>query len=121
MALRSFDPMEIPNGDQRKEPRHLMRTFDSILDLWAVPDLVRLGSNLVGVKFELVKVIPARYMIRRALERGDLSPGGRVVETSSGTFALALAMVCRLEGFPLSLICDPAVNPALRAQLTQLG
>jgi S-sulfo-L-cysteine synthase (3-phospho-L-serine-dependent) len=44
-----------------------------------------------------------------------------VIESTSGTFGLALAMECRLRGRPLVLVSDPAVDPALRRRMRDLG
>jgi S-sulfo-L-cysteine synthase (3-phospho-L-serine-dependent) len=91
------------------------------VDALALPRLVRLRSNLVGLAFPLMKLLPARHILRRALEEGELRPGGPVAETSSGTFALSLAMVARLQGHPLTLVGDPSVDAALKRRLEDLG
>lgn len=44
-----------------------------------------------------------------------------MIETTSGTFGLALAMECSLRDQPLVLVSDPAVDPALRRRLRDLG
>ncbi|MEX3105745.1 MULTISPECIES: cysteine synthase family protein [unclassified Streptomyces] len=93
----------------------------SIVAATELPRLVRLGPNLCGAAFTLMKLLPARFMLDRAEQRGDLGPGTTVLETSSGTFALGLAMVCRLRGYPLVIVGDPAIDPALRRRLEELG
>lgn len=85
------------------------------------PQLVHLGGNLYGVSFGLMKLVPARFILDRARDAGLLAPGGTVVETTSGTFGLALAMLCALRGYRLILVSDPAVDPPLARRLRELG
>jgi len=93
----------------------------NFVDAIALPRVVWLRPNLIGLSFTLMKLLPARYIIRKALEEGELRPGGLIAETTSGTFGLALAMVARLGGHPLTLVSDPAIEPPLRRRLEDLG
>jgi cysteine synthase len=93
----------------------------SFVDAIALPRMVRLRPNLVGLAFPLMKLLPARYIVRKALEEGALRPGGLIAETTSGTFGLALAMVARLQGHPLFLVSDPAIDAPLKRRLEDLG
>jgi cysteine synthase A len=93
----------------------------NVVDAIALPRLVRLRPNLVGLSFTLMKLLPARFIIRKALQEGTLQPGGLIAETTSGTFGLALAMVARLGGHPLTLVSDPAIEPPLKRRLEDLG
>jgi cysteine synthase len=93
----------------------------SVVDALALPRLVRLRHNLVGLAFPLLKLLPARYIVRRALEEGEMAPGAPIAETSSGTFGLSLAMVARLQGHPLTLVSDPTIEPPLKRRLEDLG
>ena len=86
-----------------------------------LPRIVHLGPNLYGAAFSLMKLLPARHILDRASEDGLLEPGTVVIESTSGTFGLALAMECRLRGRPLVLVSDPAVDPALRRRMRDLG
>ena len=69
----------------------------NFVDAIALPRIVWLRPNLIGLAFPLMKLLPARFIIRKALEVGELRPGGLIAETTSGTFGLALAMVARLR------------------------
>jgi cysteine synthase A len=91
------------------------------VDALALPRLVRLRPNLVGLAFPLMKLLPARFIVRKAVEERQLAPGGPIAETTSGTFGLALAMVARLQGHPLTLVSDPAIDAPLRRRLEDLG
>ena len=86
-----------------------------------LPRIVHLGPNLFGAAFSLMKLLPARHILDQAREEGLLDPGTVVIESTSGTFGLALAMECRLRGHPLVLVSDPAVDPRLRRRLRDLG
>ena len=93
----------------------------NFVDAIALPRIVWLRPNLIGLAFPLMKLLPARYIVRKALDEGELQPGGLIAETTSGTFGLALAMVARLQGHPLTLVSDPAIDPPLRRRLEDLG
>lgn len=86
-----------------------------------LPRIVRLESNLFGLAFSLMKLIPARHILERARRDGRLDSGAVVVESTSGTFGLALAMHCSLLGQPLVLVSDPAVDSSLRRRIEDLG
>ncbi|HEV7864913.1 MAG TPA: cysteine synthase family protein [Acidimicrobiia bacterium] len=86
-----------------------------------LPRIVHLGPNLYGAAFSLMKLLPARHILDRARDHGLLDPGTVVIESTSGTFGLALAMECRLRGRPLVLVSDPAVDPRLRRRMRDLG
>lgn len=51
-----------------------------------------------------VKDRPALGMIRGALERGEIGPGVRLVEATSGNTGIALAMIARLYNLDITLI-----------------
>jgi len=93
----------------------------NMVDAMALPRLVWLRPNLVALAFPLLKLLPARYIVRKAREEGELQPGAAIAETSSGTFGLSLAMVARLQGHPLTLVSDPSLEPPLRRRLEDLG
>ncbi len=96
-------------------------TYHSITEAQMIPRLVRLGPNLYGAVFTLMKLLPAHYILQSADRRGELGDGTVVVETTSGTFGLALAMQCALMERELILVSDPAIDPHLYRRLTDLG
>jgi S-sulfo-L-cysteine synthase (3-phospho-L-serine-dependent) len=86
-----------------------------------LPRIIRLTDNLFAAAFRLMKLLPARHMIEKAAAAGLLRPGGTVIETSSGTLGLGLAIVCRLCGYRLIVVGDPVIDRNLRSQLELLG
>lgn len=58
------------------------------------------GNNPAGS----VKDRPAYSMIRRAEERGQLEPGVRLIEPTSGNTGIALAMVAAARGYEIELV-----------------
>jgi cysteine synthase len=87
----------------------------------ALPRLVRLEHSLFGAAFTLMKLLPAGHILDRAEQSGQLKPGMVVIETTSGTFGLALAMECSLRGHRLILVSDPVIDPAFQRRLQDLG
>lgn len=90
-------------------------------EAYQIPRLVRLGPNLYGVCFTLMKLIPARFILRRAAGAGLLGPDTVIVETTSGTFGLALAMQAVHMDRRLVLVSDPVIDERLYRRLTDLG
>lgn len=58
------------------------------------------GNNPAGS----VKDRPALSMIRRAEARGDIKPGDRLIEATSGNTGIALAMAAAMMGYDMTLI-----------------
>lgn len=51
-----------------------------------------------------VKDRPALNMIKSALERGDINPGTKLIEATSGNTGIALAMIARLFDLEIELV-----------------
>jgi len=58
------------------------------------------GNNPAGS----VKDRPALSMIKRAEERGEIQPGGTLIEATSGNTGIALAMAAAIKGYRMILI-----------------
>lgn len=99
----------------------IRRVHSSVVDSAALPSIIQLDDNLFGAAFVLMKLLPARFMLDQARASGQVKPGTMVVETTSGTFGLGLAMLCRLRGYGLTLVSDPAIDPPLQRRLEDLG
>jgi cysteine synthase B len=75
------------------------------------------GNNPAGS----VKDRPALSMIKRATERGELRPGDRLIEATSGNTGIALAMVCAMTGYKLSLVMPEHMSVERRATMKAFG
>ncbi|WP_034262602.1 pyridoxal-phosphate dependent enzyme [Actinospica robiniae] len=63
----------------------------------------------------------ARQVIAEARRTGALAEGAPIVESSSGTMALGLALVGTHLGHPVHIVTDPRIDPITLAKLTTLG
>lgn len=85
------------------------------------PSLIPLDENLVAAAFPLMKIYPAEFCLRRAIANGLVRESTMVVESSSGTLALGLAIVCNWIGQALTIVTDYACDDTLRRRLEDLG
>jgi cysteine synthase A len=74
------------------------------------------GSNPGGMKDR-----PAMHMVERGRARGDLQPGSRIVESTSGTLGLGLALAGTVYGHPVTLVTDPGLEPIISRMLRAYG
>lgn len=61
------------------------------------------------------------HMVRAARRRGDLAPGAPIIESTSGTLGLGLALAGISYGHPVVLVADPGLEPQLRRLLASYG
>ncbi|MCD4750291.1 MAG: cysteine synthase family protein [Thermoanaerobaculales bacterium] len=92
------------------------RVIDRISDAVGWTPLLRLNRSVEGLDCEIfakleflnpmgsVKDRIARYMVDRALEDGQLKPGGTVIESSSGNTAMGLAMMSVLKDLQCTMV-----------------
>ncbi len=85
------------------------------------PKLIQLSHNLTIAYFELMKLIPAKHTLMKAMDEGKIQPDYPIIETSSGTYAQGLAIVCRELNIPFIIVSDPIISPSLRSRLNSLG
>ncbi|MEW5810025.1 MAG: PLP-dependent cysteine synthase family protein [Actinomycetota bacterium] len=64
---------------------------------------------------------PALHMVERARSRGELMPGARIVESTSGTLGLGLALAGTVYGHPVTLVTDPGMEPIIQNMLAAFG
>jgi len=74
------------------------------------------GFNPGGMKDR-----PAMHMVERGRARGDLRPGARIVESTSGTLGLGLALAGTVYGHPVTLVADPGMEPMIHRMLSAYG
>ncbi|MDQ2588310.1 pyridoxal-phosphate dependent enzyme [Saccharothrix yanglingensis] len=94
---------------------------DHITDAVKAPALVRLAPNVVLMRFETLKVYAADGAVRHLLGTGAIRPGQTLVDSSSGIYALALAMACHRHGLRCRIVASTTVDDTIRAQLEVLG
>ena len=101
--------------------------FHTVHDMVGNTPLVRLDLDVpagteVYAKLELanpfgMKDRVAKSVIEEARRIGALDPGAPIVESSSGTMALGLALVGRSLGHPVHIVTDPRIDPMTLAKL----
>src|SRR5512146_2031499 len=64
---------------------------------------------------------PALSMIRRAEERGEIRPGDRLIEATSGNTGIALAMIAAMKGYRMTLVMPDNLSAERRASMTAYG
>lgn len=74
------------------------------------------GFNPGGMKDR-----PALHMVERARASGALKPGARIVESTSGTLGLGLALAGTVYGHPVTLVTDPGMEPIIQHMLAAFG
>ncbi|MEV6334076.1 PLP-dependent cysteine synthase family protein [Nocardia vinacea] len=93
--------------------------------LWVGAPLAPAGrgfwAKLEGFNPGGMKDRPALHMVRRAEERGDLAPGARIIESTSGTLGLGLALAGLVYGHPVTVVTDPGLEPIVARMLAAYG
>ncbi|GLY33390.1 PLP-dependent cysteine synthase family protein [Kineosporia sp. NBRC 101731] len=74
------------------------------------------GCNPGGIKDRT-----ALYMIDRARRRGELREGAMVIESTSGTLGLGLALAGTVYRHPVTLVSDPGMEPIMHRLLSAYG
>jgi cysteine synthase B len=110
------------------------RTIESTIGNTPLVRLQRIGAgenarrgNVILGKLEgnnpggSVKDRPAYSMIRRAEERGEIRPGDRLIEATSGNTGIALAMIAAMKGYRMTLIMPDNLSAERRASMTAYG
>ena len=75
------------------------------------------GDNPAGS----VKDRPALSMIAKAEDRGDITPGDRLIEATSGNTGIALAMVAAMKGYSMTLIMPDNATDERKWAMTAYG
>jgi cysteine synthase B len=108
-------------------------TFPTIESFVGNTPLVRLqrlpgqNSNTILAKLEgnnpagSVKDRPALSMIQHAEARGEIKPGDRLIEATSGNTGIALAMAAAIKGYKITLIMPDNMSAERRASMKAYG
>ena len=111
---------------------HRLRRFDMPGRMIGNTPVLRIGATftddnrgfwakLEGFNPGGMKDRPAMHMVERGRARGDLRPGSRIVESTSGTLGLGLALAGTVYGHPVTLVTDPGLEPIISRMLTAYG
>jgi len=74
-------------------------------------------SNQIIAKLELlnpggsVKDRPAQYILLKGMNDGFIHPGTHLIESTSGNFGIALAMMSQVFGLKFTAVVDPKISP----------
>ncbi|MGW6427343.1 PLP-dependent cysteine synthase family protein [Nocardia sp. NPDC055053] len=68
------------------------------------------AASIAGMKSRA-----AVSMLRAAADRGELAPGATIIESTSGTLGLGLALAGKALGHPVLLVVDDELEPDLRS------
>ncbi len=104
-----------------------LETFVGNTPLARLQRLPGLATNVILGKLEgnnpagSVKDRPALSMIQRAETRGDIHPGDRLIEATSGNTGIALAMIAAIKGYRLTLIMPENQSAERRAAMRAYG
>jgi len=85
------------------------------------------SSNTYWVKLEgnnpagSVKDRPALSMIQQAERRGEIKPGDRLIEATSGNTGIALAMAAAIKGYRMTLIMPDNMSVERRSSMAAYG
>ncbi|MCC7538046.1 MAG: cysteine synthase CysM [Deltaproteobacteria bacterium] len=105
----------------------------NVLDTIGNTPLVELPTGVAGSRVRLlgklegqnpagsVKDRPARSMILRAEQRGQLVPGMRLIEPTSGNTGIALAMIASARGYALELVMPETATEERVRTMRALG
>ncbi len=105
---------------------------DSLTDLIGHTPMLRLNRLADGLDVEIVAKLemfnpyslkdrPALYMIAEAERSGRLSPGGTIVEASSGNAGVGLTYIGRLKGYHVVICMSELMSDEHKQLLRALG
>ena len=109
------------------------KVYDSILQAVGDTPLIRLRSVTAGLKCTVyakaeflnpggsIKDRIAMHIIDQAEKRGDLKPGGTIIEGTSGNTGAGLAMVAALRGYKSIFVLPDKQSEEKRAALRAWG
>ncbi|WP_435832974.1 PLP-dependent cysteine synthase family protein [Nocardia vinacea] len=121
------NPRQMPTAlitvpDAARQPRELVGNTQV---LWVGAPLAPAGrgfwAKLEGFNPGGMKDRPALHMVRRAEERGDLAPGARIIESTSGTLGLGLTLAGMAYRHPVTVVTDTGLEPIVARMLAAYG
>lgn len=98
-----------------------LQVLNNASDSLLLPRIIQIKNNLYGAIFTIMKLLPAKHIIAEAIKRNEIQKDSIIVDTSSGTFALGIGIICSELGLPFMIFGDPAIDPVLTQRLRDLG
>jgi len=95
--------------------------YDHLAEAIKDPDAVRVGDDLICLRFETMKVYSALEAVRHLLDTGAVRAGDTLIDSSSGMYAHALALACHRYGMKCHIVGSTTVDRTLKIQLEILG
>jgi cysteine synthase len=95
--------------------------YRSLIEAELQPKLIQLSDSMVAASFFLMKLVPAEYILRLAAAEGLVQRDSVIVESTSGSFGYALAILSRQRGYRFVMVSDPVIDQHLRSRLEELG
>lgn len=98
----------------------MLKIADNILDLIGKTPLIKIPTKEKGVKILAklettnptgsIKDRMAWYILKKAEERGELKPGGKILEVTSGNTGIAFAMISAVRGYKFTAVMPKSVS-----------
>lgn len=95
--------------------------YQNVINSILQPKLIQLEHNLYTLSFYVMKILPANYIIKKALKSGLIDKETEIIETSSGSFAYGIALVCKNLGLRYHIITDEYMDISLQERLRLLS
>lgn len=110
-----------------------MKQFGTVLDVIGNTPIVKLNRNTTNVTSDIyvkleymnpggsIKDRIGKYMLQQAVARGDLKPGGVIIEGTSGNTGVGLAMVAAIHGYKTIFVLADKQSPEKIQNLRAFG
>jgi cysteine synthase A len=106
--------------------------YNDLSELIGHTPMLRLNRLAAGLDIEILAKLetfnpyslkdrPALYMIEEAERSGKLSPGGTIVEASSGNAGVAMTFIGRLKGYHVTICMSELMSDEHKQLLRALG
>jgi S-sulfo-L-cysteine synthase (3-phospho-L-serine-dependent) len=120
--FESLLPSRLISGQTSHSPASLVGNTPVlwICDIGSSPER-GFWAKLEGFNPGGIKDRAALHMISRARERGELEPAKPILESTSGTLGLGLALAGIVYGHPVTLVADPGLEPLMDRLLRAHG
>jgi cystathionine beta-synthase len=111
-----------------------MKEFDrTVLDVIGNTPIIKLNPRTTNVESDIyvkleylnpggsIKDRIGKYMLEKAIKRGDLKPGGTIIEGTSGNTGVGLAMFAALHGYKTIFVLADKQSPEKIENLRAFG